>query len=221
VLPPVPRASLRLDIKRPEEPVSPYQDFMNGLDELSRNIAQKGTPAKEMLYPHRIIQAALNVNQKIRQHVATPEKFSKLTSAEKSDYTQIIFLTGIVLNDYVKACKNFDPKHSYNSTLAQLEKTAKRVSGHRSVGKIIGGVVMAFIGVLGMAASFALTFYSVGTLSLPALGLFSVSSKLAAAGVTASGIFLAHHGRRKGLAERVVTLVDEVANERKVYQKKT
>jgi hypothetical protein len=199
-----------------DEPVKPRDDFFDRLDALTRFISSKAVPSKDNLYPFRLIQAAQKVDAEIRKCFPDDNAFSKLTKKQQADFSQLLLMTHTVISDYPLSCKNLDPVCSYNATLKQLAHLAKRVQGSCSPGKIIGGIVISLIGVIGMGLAIGLGFVSAGALSLPSFGLFGVSAKLVASGFIAGGVIVSYIGRRKELADAVEKMVDQVSVERKI-----
>jgi hypothetical protein len=209
--PPVPQAPANLPPPQEVVPHTSYQKFRTDLDMFSRQLAT----AVENLYPYRITQAGLKVNEAIRTHIPDEKAYLKLSAVERVDYALLLNYLAIAIGDYRTAYKEKHPLHAYNRTLRDLGNLATRVEGGRSIGKIIGGLAMILVGVISAALILTATFATGGILGLTAAGLFPVCGTLVSAGVAAVGGVVAYNGRRKGLSEELLKFENAIDFERR------
>jgi|GEM_PF-6902405 len=189
------------------------------------------------IYSSKVSQAAENIYQQVNTKINNNVNFATLSDDEIKDYFRLVDLVGDVLKDFPEACKaendissKVPDNDTFDRRLVELKCIAKRVEGARSIGKIIAGVIIAFVAVLSLGALAFGAVMSAGLLSIPhaipaylSLSMFSVGVKLVAAGFGLSaaggaGVAVAVSGRKKGIADAVDSFPDVVREERNGYR---
>jgi hypothetical protein len=214
--------------------------FDDQLGKLKKLIDNSNHP----LFPGRVLREVEKIYKALNTEINNNVTFSSLSEDEITDYFRLVELLDNAVTDFPEAAKarmvagaegdeaiaEIPSDDPYNTKLVEMNSVAKRISGCRSVGKMIGGLVLAFISVVALGLIWTSNLLSCGVLTIPnllptylSLGLFATGMNLAIASglglaLTGLGLGVAVDGRRKGISEAVTKLPNIVREERKGHR---